>query len=359
MAPKRGAEEEIRARADVVRARLTIPDRHAEPRLQDRANQVRGRLAIPGHHAEKVIMHRATKIRKNMNLPRTVAHSDLDHSDSDGRPQSSSNPSAAAVPSEDSISSSPPWLNMDGAPTSQVRQELSSPTVSLFSPSGRPTENPMVSAFSSGGHPHIRAYLYTDRNNRASVVRSRSPQPSDLPSTPCSHSAFRKRRFCSSGTVSNTISTGTIGHSPHRYESGAIMSSSPIREVPVLDPFNPSNNTGQPYLQIQPWKSQPNDYNSYCAAQLAEARCFAKIGHRGPFRIGRYLCLVDTDTGEPKRIALMRPDGEGGFCYVDTRTRQHVPEVTPLDSGIPIWGDKGEFHGFKEGRTAACVFGTG
>ncbi|KAI8252032.1 hypothetical protein K4K58_008137 [Colletotrichum sp. SAR11_239] len=331
----------------------TLP-RPAEPQMQRRADQVRNHLAIPNSRAENAMQQRASDIRENMELPRLKrSYDQMSHSSPE--PVSP----GPAFPS-DTLD-----LNLDGASMASYMSQMEhSPNVSHFSPSGRPTQNPMVVALSSGNMPRMQ--LHTDRNNRASLVPSSSPpgyrQSSSTPSTPRRPSSLRKVAFPTSDGTSNTMSSNgsssAITPSPSRYAPGAMMSSSPIRETKLADPFKPTKESDA-QLQMMMLHPQPiSEHQSMVGRQVEKARELAKDKHKGPFQIGRHFCLIDPYNGEPVQIAVMKADGMGNVIYKDKFGRD-VSKISPSGNGEPMPGKRGEFLGFREDFGASHLFGPG
>ncbi|KAJ0285985.1 hypothetical protein COL940_003266 [Colletotrichum noveboracense] len=139
MTPTKAAEEVTRSLVERVSSGISALPRPAEPQMQRRADQVRSHLAIPNYRAEIAMQQRASDIRENMELPRLKrSYDQMSHSSSE--PVSP----GPAFPSD------PLDLNLDGASMASYMSQMEYfPNVSHFSPSGRPTQNPMVAALSS------------------------------------------------------------------------------------------------------------------------------------------------------------------------------------------------------------------
>ncbi|KAF5519567.1 hypothetical protein CGCA056_v009211 [Colletotrichum aenigma] len=354
MTPTKAAEEVTRSLVERVSSGISALPRLAEPQMQRRADQVRNHLAIPNYRAENAMQQRASDIRENMELPRLKrSYGQMSHS------------SPEPVSPGPAFPSDPLDLNLDGASMASYMSQMEySPNVSHFSPSGRPTQNPMVAALSSGNMPRMQ--LHTDRNNRASLVPSSSPpgyrQSSSTPSTPRRPSSLRKVSFPTSDDTSNTMSSNrssnTITPSPSRYAPGAMMSSSPIRETKLANPFKPTKESDA-QLQMMMLHPQPiSEHQSMVSRQVEKARELAKDKHKGPFQVGRHFCLIDPYNGEPVQIAVMKADGMGNVIYKDKFGRD-VSKISPSGIGEPMPGKRGEFLGFKEDFGASHLFGPG
>ncbi|KAF6844341.1 hypothetical protein CMUS01_01216 [Colletotrichum musicola] len=220
-------------------------------------------------------------------------------------------------------------------PRSQLSHS-SSPHRTSYSPSGRPTHNPMTAALSSG---RVKACLYTDSNQRASIVAVRTPQKlrktidpiATCPPTPL-HDVFSP----SSGSTPSTGRTINDNQAPYRYESGAIMSSSPIREKPIEDPFctRPRSRRGPP--PPQPPREKDHDRGELYDViyqQMRHARSLFSFGHPGPFQIGRFFCRINPYNGHPVPIALLQFDADRKVIAVHPQTKQDLSEIQPKSDG--------------------------
>ncbi|KAI8153185.1 hypothetical protein K4K50_008684 [Colletotrichum sp. SAR 10_71] len=304
-------------------ARISTLPRPAEPQMQRRADQVRNHLAIPNSRAENAMQQRASDIRENMELPRLKrSYDQMSHS------------SPKSVSPGPAFPSDPLDLDLDGASMASYMSQME--------------------------------YSHTDRNNRASLVPSSSPpgyrQSSSTPSTPRRPSSLRKVALPTSDGTSNTMSSNgsssTITPSPSRYAPGAMMSSSPIRETKLADPFKPTKESDA-QLQMMMLHPQPiSEHQSMVGRQVEKARELAKDKHKGPFQIGRHFCLIDPYNGEPVQIAVMKADGMGNVIYKDKFGRD-VSKISPSGNGEPMPGKRGEFLGFREDFGASHLFGPG
>ncbi|KAF6830966.1 hypothetical protein CPLU01_07019 [Colletotrichum plurivorum] len=212
----------------------------------------------------------------------------------------------------------------------------SSPHRTSYSPSGRPTHNPMTAALSSG---RVKACLYTDSNQRASIVAVRTPQKlrktidptATCPPTPL-HDVFSP----SPGSTPSTGRTINDNQTPYRYESGAIMSSSPIREKPIEDPFctRPRSRRGPPPTE-PPREKDHNRGELYDVIyqQMRHARSLFSFGHPGPFQIGRFFCRINPYNGHPVPIALLQFDADRKVIAVHPQTKQDLSEIQPKGDG--------------------------
>ncbi|KAI8287890.1 hypothetical protein K4K60_011879 [Colletotrichum sp. SAR11_57] len=137
-----------------------------------------------------------------------------------------------------------------------------------------------------------------------------------------------------------------------------MMSSSPIRETKLADPFKPTKESDA-QLQMMMLQPQPiSEHQSMVGRQVEKARELAKDKHKGPFQVGRHFCLIDPYNGEPVQIAVMKADGMGNVIYKDKFGRD-VSKISPSGIGEPMPGKRGEFLGFKEDFGASHLFGPG
>lgn len=137
-----------------------------------------------------------------------------------------------------------------------------------------------------------------------------------------------------------------------------MMSSSPIRETKLADPFKPTKESDA-HLQMMMLHPQPtSEHQSMVSRQVEKARELAKDKHKGPFQVGRHFCLIDLYNGEPVQIAVMKADGMGNVIYKDKFGRD-VSKISPSGIGEPMPGKRGEFLGFKEDFGASHLFGPG
>ncbi|KAJ0339480.1 hypothetical protein COL922a_004402 [Colletotrichum nupharicola] len=294
MTPTKAAEEVTRSLVERVSSGISALPRPAEPQMQRRADQVRSHLAIPNYRAEIAMQQRASDIRENMELPRLKrSYDQMSHS------------SPEPVSPGPAFPSDPLDLNLDGASMASYMSQMEYfPNVSHFSPSGRPTQNPMVAALSSN-MPRMQLRMNT-----------------------------------------------TL------YAPGAMMSSSPIRETKLADPFKPTKESDA-QLQMMMLHPQPiSEHQSMVGRQVEKARELAKDKHKGPFQVGRHFCLIDPYNGEPVQIAVMKADGMGNVIYKDKFGRD-VSKISPTGIGEPMPGKRGEFLGFKEDFGASHLFGPG
>lgn len=147
--------------------------------------------------------------------------------------------------------------------------------------------------------------------------------------------------------------------SPERHKSEDPVSSSPIRNVFLEDPFVASNDALQRQQQMTAMIQGIDVAAAEISQKIANARSLTHYGYRGTFDIGRFVCLIDPYTGEPIPIAEMKPDAEGNMVVYDCYLNKDVRDILPSCTGTAEWGKKGEFKGFKETGAAAWVFGPG
>ncbi|KAF6811768.1 hypothetical protein CSOJ01_05496 [Colletotrichum sojae] len=212
----------------------------------------------------------------------------------------------------------------------------SSPHRTSYSPSGRPTHNPMTAALSSG---RVKACLYTDGNQRASIVAVRTPQKLRKtidPTATCSPTPLHDVFSPSPGSTPSTGRTINDKKTPYRYESGAIMSSSPIQEKPIEDPFctRPRSRQGPP--PPEPPREKDHDRGELYDViyqQMRHARSLFSFGHPGPFQIGRYFCRINPYDGHPVPIALLQFDADRKVIAVHPQTKQDLSEIQPKGDG--------------------------
>ncbi|KAK2043804.1 hypothetical protein LZ31DRAFT_631808 [Colletotrichum somersetense] len=244
-----------------------------------------------------------------------------------------------------------------GSSPSQTR----SPTVTQFSPNGRPLQNPMVAAFSSGQERPVRARLYTDKNRRASVVKIPSPlKQTTYSSSPAVPSTLRSVKFppldsptrspSSDSTidVNHTLSTRRSGVSVLGYRTGSVFDD---------DPFVVSQPGPQTFITESPLTRGCAPMAEKVARQVANSRSLAHHGHRGPVEVGDFVCLIDPYTGQPDPVAVNHPDEKGKTVIRDLRSQKDLRTVMPVDNGRAEWGRKGEFKGFEESIAAAWIYG--
>ncbi|KAK0378626.1 hypothetical protein CLIM01_03982 [Colletotrichum limetticola] len=274
----------------------------------------------------------------------------------------------------------------------------SSPNVTTFSPSGRPVQNPMVAALSSGQQAPLKARLQMDKNRRASVVKMTSREKLLKSSSPLIPSALRSVKFPPPSLESTTdesssdeliiTNRGHMSSQVHQTQSSMRMNidSSFSLLAPPMSPnelFNAFSSMNTFAANNPPPSLPPNDLlatpgpawsldllqspqlghilppPAEIAVRVGNARTLAHNGYRGPFDIGRLTCLIDPYTGEPNPIAETRPDAHGNMVTYDIHTNEAILDVEPCETGTAQWGKKGEFTGFVESSAASWVLGPG
>ncbi|KAK2061452.1 hypothetical protein LY76DRAFT_567003 [Colletotrichum caudatum] len=251
---------------------------------------------------------------------------------------------------------SSPYPTLGSSP-SQTR----SPTVTQFSPNGRPLQNPMIAAFSSGQGRPVRARLYTDKNRRASVVKVPSPlKQTTYSSSPTVPSTLRSVKFPAldsptrSPSSDSTIDVNQTLSNP-RYSVS--VPGNPTGSVFDDDPFVISQPGPQTFITQSPFDKGCASMAEKVARQVANSRSLAHHGHRGPVEVGDFVCLIDPYTGQPDPIAVYHPDEKGNTVIRDFRSQKDLRTIMPVDNGRAEWGRKGEFKGFEESIAAAWIFG--
>ncbi|KAK1512351.1 uncharacterized protein CCOS01_14591 [Colletotrichum costaricense] len=271
-------------------------------------------------------------------------------------------------------------------------------SAALVAPSGRPVQNPMVAALSSGQQAPLKARLQMDKNRRASVVKMTSREKLLKSSSPLIPSALRSVKFPPPSLESTTDESSSDeliitnrGHSSsqvHQTQSSMRMNidSSFSHLAPPMSPnelFNAFSSMNTFAANNPPPSLPPNDllanpgpaWNldllqspqlghilpppAEIAVRVGNARTLAHNGYRGPFDIGRLTCLIDPYTGEPNPIAETRPDAHGNMVTYDIHTNEAILDVEPCETGTAQWGRKGEFTGFVESSAASWVLGPG
>ncbi|KXH42136.1 hypothetical protein CSIM01_12368 [Colletotrichum simmondsii] len=271
-------------------------------------------------------------------------------------------------------------------------------SAALVAPSGRPMQNPMVVALSSGQKPPLKARLRMDKNRRASVVKVTSREKPLKSSSPPIPSALRSVNFPPPSLESTTdesssdeLVVSNRGHPASQVRQtqssmGMNINPSFSHLAPPMSPNELSNafssmntfaaNNPPPSLppndllanpgpawnldllqspQLGPILSPPAEI----AVRVGNARTLAHNGYRGPFDIGRLTCLIDPYTGEPNPIAETRLDTHGKMITYDIHTNEAILDVEPCETGTAQWGRKGEFNGFVESSAASWVLGPG
>ncbi|OHE91253.1 hypothetical protein CORC01_13453 [Colletotrichum orchidophilum] len=368
----------------------------AQDHIQHRVDQISEHDAIPNSQAENLMQNRAYDIRQNLKIPANKrqfpgiciqSHSipgvapvaDMGpYGGGGGRAAAPmSSPAARArggqflTPSRPSVTSSPSqFCSLVSNPFSQYTTPFSQniPSSSLqhpflpVAPNGRPMQNPMVAALSSGQQRRFRARLQMDKNRRARVVKVTSPQKPPNSSSPPIPSSLRSVKLpplpieisSDSSTSDEPIPTthvlpgsqlrqdptkagvmSNISFSsppPPMFTNGPFTSSSFSSQSPPVLPndfFSTSCPSSHSHHFINPQGGHYVSPAEEIAMRVANARSLAHNGYRGTFEIGRLTCLINPYTGEPDPIAETRPDARGNMVTYDLHTKKDVLSANP------------------------------
>ncbi|TDZ17866.1 hypothetical protein Cob_v009127 [Colletotrichum orbiculare MAFF 240422] len=402
--------EQSTAKSSVAYAELL--NSQAEVEVTKRANQIRDRLAIPSRYAKGIIQHRAGEIRNKMVLPENedfddmevdlIRHPDDHHDDRDLDHESQfDGPESPCAVTATEIETPLPALSS---------QQSSQPQASQSTPSRPPKQYPAQPVTSSTAQRRSRARSYTGTKRQASVAKvhtpSRQKQQEHRPNNPVTPS-MRQRPLGNLGLVSSgdaavtgnttiampstvpptlpsTLPAARLGYGP-----GPVFASSfghTVLRNPSLinDSMTNSAHNLARMGNKDTWPGEKVFLDVY--SNLVKARQLAKQGYAGPFKAGIYLCLIDSKTGLPENIGILRFDavatekvrdiaieaaksdsdidplgiGHNVITAHHLGNNRDLSSFLPTSSGTPIWSEsQPSFRGFQETRVAGHVVGAG